>query len=49
MIDAPPLDEGFAVTGKRQLVLGVAEDDAARFFRLVGALDAPSLTVVRRG
>ena len=49
VIDAPPLDEGFAVSGRRQLVLGVGEDDAARFFRLVGALDAPTLTVVRRG
>ena len=49
VIEAPPLDEGFAVTGRRQLVLGVAEDDAARFFRQVGGLDAPALTVVRRG
>lgn len=49
VIAAPPLDEGFAVTGMRQLVLGVDEDDAARFFRQVGGLDAPSLTIVRRG
>ena len=49
VIDAPPLDEGFAVSGRRQLVLGVGEDDATRFFAVVGALDAPSLTVVRRG
>ena len=49
VIEAPSLDEGFAVTGMRQLVLGVSEDDAARFFRQVGGLDAPSLTIVRRG
>ena len=49
VIDAPPLDEGFAVSGRRQLGLGVGEDDATRFFAVVGALDAPSLTVVRRG
>jgi len=49
VIEAPPLDEGFAVTGQRQLVLGVGEDDAARFFRQVGGLDAPTLTIVRRG
>lgn len=49
VLEAPPLDEGFAVSGKRQLVLGVTEEDAARFFRLVGGLDAPALTVVRRG
>jgi hypothetical protein len=48
VIDAPPLDEGFAVSGKRQLVLGVTERDAARFFAAVGGLDAPVLTVVRR-
>lgn len=49
VIEAPTLDEGFAVSGRRQLVLGVDEDDAARFFRLVGALDAPTLVIVRRG
>lgn len=49
VIEAPPLDEGFAVTGRRQLVLGVGEDDAARFFRQVGGLDAAALTIVRRG
>ena len=49
VIEAPPLDEGFAVSGKRQLVLGVGEDDAARFFRQVGGLDAAALTIVRRG
>ncbi len=49
VIDAPPLDEGFAVSGRRQLVLGVTEDDAARFFRLVGRFVDPTLTVVRRG
>jgi hypothetical protein len=30
-------------------VLGVGADDAARFFELVGPLDDPTLTVVRRG
>lgn len=49
VIDAPPLDEGFAVSGKRQLVLGVTDEDAALFFRAVAGLDAPTLTVVRRG
>lgn len=49
VIDAPPLDEGFAVSGQRQLVLAVTEEDAARFFRLVGRLADPTLTVVRRG
>ena len=49
VIDAPPLDESFAVSGKQQLVLGVSAEDAARFFELVGPLDDPALTVVRRG
>jgi hypothetical protein len=49
VIEAPPLDESFAVSGERQLVLGVTSQDAARFFRVVAALDEPGLTVVRRG
>jgi hypothetical protein len=48
VIDAPPLTESFAVSGQRQLVLGVTAQDAARFFELVGPLDDPALTVVRR-
>lgn len=49
VIEAPPLDESFAATGRRQLVLGVEEEEVVRYFRAVGVLDAPVLTVVRRG
>jgi hypothetical protein len=49
VIEAPPLDEGFAATGKRQLVLGVTDDQAAAFFRAVGSVTTPVLTVLRRG
>jgi hypothetical protein len=49
VIDAPPLDEGFAATGKRQLVLGITDDQAAAFFRATGAVTTPVLTVLRRG
>lgn len=49
VIEAPPLDEGFAATGKRQLVLGISDDQAAAFFRAVGGLTTPVLTVLRRG
>jgi hypothetical protein len=49
VVDAPPLEESFTATGKRQLVLAVDEQDARRFFRLLGAADSPVLTVVRRG
>ncbi|MCW2794950.1 MAG: hypothetical protein JWM79_447, partial [Nocardioides sp.] len=36
-------------SGKRQLVLAVAEKDARRFFALLGTTDSPVITVVRRG
>ncbi len=49
VVDAPPLDEGFGATGRRQLVLAVEERDAARFFRLLGSAESPVITVVRRG
>ena len=49
VVDAPPLTESFAATGKRQLVLAVEEQDARRFFGLLGSLESPVLTVVRRG
>ncbi|MBB6626882.1 hypothetical protein H5V45_06065 [Nocardioides sp. KIGAM211] len=49
VVDAPALDEGFAATGKRQLVLAVADADARRFFALLGSYDSPVVTVVRRG
>ena len=49
VVDAPPLEESFGSTGKRQLVLAVAEQDASRFFRLLGSSESPVITVVRRG
>jgi hypothetical protein len=49
VLDAPPVGESFAVSGQRQLVLGVTEAEARRFFRATGALDTPALTIVRRG
>ncbi|GCD91021.1 hypothetical protein [Nocardioides sp. LS1] len=48
VVDAPPVDEGFSTTGKRQLVLAVAQEDAAAFFALLGSLEDPVVTVVRR-
>lgn len=48
VVDAPPLDSGFGtVTGRRQLVLAVAADDATAFLAAVGRLESPVLTVVR--
>lgn len=49
VLDAPPVGESFAVSGQRQLVLGVTEAEARRFFRATGGLDTPVLTIVRRG
>lgn len=48
VVDAPPLDQGFAATGTRQLVLAVDEQDAREFFALLGSADSPVVTVVRR-
>ena len=49
VIEAPPLGESFAVSGQRQVVLGVTDAEAQRFFRATGSVDAPALTIVRRG
>ena len=49
VVDAPPLAETFGTSGKRQLVLAVEEPQVRRFFRLLGALEGPVVTVVRRG
>ena len=49
VVDAPALDQGFAATGKRQLVLAVDEQDAREFFARLGSSDSPVITVVRRG
>ena len=49
VLDAPPPDQAFGSEGGRMLVLGVREQDAHRFFRLLATTDDPSLTVVGRG
>ena len=49
VVSASSLDEGFGASGRRQLVLGVAEDQARGYFEVYGAVDTPTLTVVRRG
>jgi hypothetical protein len=49
VVDASAVDEGFATSGKSQLVLGVEPDDATAFFRALGGSDGPTITVVRRG
>jgi hypothetical protein len=49
VVDAPPLTETFGTSGKRQLVLAVKDRAVRRFFRLLGSLEGPVVTVVRRG
>lgn len=49
VLEAPPAGESFAVSGERQVVLGVSDAEAQRFFRATGSVDAPALTIVRRG
>ncbi len=49
VLEAPPAGESFAVSGQRQVVLGVTEAEARGFFRATGSVDTPVLTIVRRG
>lgn len=49
VVAASSVDEGFGASGQRQLVLGVAEDQASGYFATYGATDGPVVTVVRRG
>ncbi|WP_244931942.1 hypothetical protein [Nocardioides sp. W7] len=49
VVDAPPVASGFSASGRRQLVLAVAEADVERYFDQLGAVENPVLTVVRRG
>lgn len=48
VVDAPEVQDSFVVSGKRQLVLAVPEEQARRFFGLLGGTDPATLTVVRR-
>ena len=48
VVEAPRPDETFATSGRQQLVLAVPEDDARRFFALLGATEQATVTVVRR-
>jgi hypothetical protein len=48
VVDAPDVEDSFVVSGKRELVLAVPEEQAQRFFGLIDAADTPTVTVVRR-
>ena len=49
VVSVSSLDEGFGSSGQRQLVLGLADDQARGWFAAYGAVDSPSVTVVLRG
>lgn len=49
VVDAPADATGFSTSGRRQLVLAVAEDDVDRYFEATAGVDDPVLTVVAGG
>ena len=49
VVSASSAEEGFGASGQRQLVLGVADDEAGAYFEAYGSVDSPIVTVVRRG
>lgn len=49
VLDATAPDDGYAASGLRRLVLGVPEQDAARFYGLLGSLTDPLVSVAARG
>lgn len=49
VVDAGFAEEGYAASGLRRIVLGVPEEDAARFYGLLGSLTDPLVSVAVRG
>jgi hypothetical protein len=49
VLDASLADEGYAASGLRRLVLAVPEEDAGRFYGLLGSLSDPLVSVAARG
>jgi hypothetical protein len=49
VVDSPDPESSFGAVDRRQLVLAVRQGDARHYFRSVQRIDAPQLTVVRRG
>lgn len=45
VVEAPALEESFAVNGTRQLVLAVPQAEVAEFEALLGSIDAPVIRV----
>lgn len=48
VVTAPPAAESFAVSGARQLVVAVSEDDAVAFQDRYGALADPAVRILQR-
>lgn len=49
VVDVVSVDASLAAGGKRQLVLAVQEDEAARWFEALAAVETPTVTVLGRG
>lgn len=47
VVDAPLPDDGFAVSGDRQIVLAVAADTVPGFYALLDSVDDPMVSIVR--
>ena len=48
VVEAPPVEESFAVTGTRQLVLAVDDAAVAEFLALLDGRDDPVVRIVQR-
>lgn len=48
VVEAPPAEESFAVSGTRQLVLAVADDQVGPFLALLDGAEDPVVRVVQR-
>ena len=49
VLDAAAADDGYAASGLRRLVLAVPEEDAGRYYGLLGSLTDPLVSVAVRG
>ena len=49
VVDAAAADDGYAASGLRRLVLAVPEEDAGRYYGLLGSLTDPLVSVAVRG
>ncbi len=49
VLDAPPVEESFGTSGKRQVVLAVPTDEVDGFFAALSGAQSPTIVIVRSG